>query len=243
MVHNEASMKSNLQVESCLAYLQSSAAGGREGDKAHRGPVVTISRQCGARGTSIARVVATILQGDRFFAKGRPWTVFDQNLLQYLIDEHQLPERTAAFFSEDRDPQRIRTVIGEILGLHPGVFNTHARTAEAIRHLAEEGNIVFVGRGANFITADIHHAVHVRLVGSEAVRVQHVARREGLNAAKAAEMVRHIDHARDHYVRSVFRKDIGDPLHYDLFINTDHFTDGAAADLIVTTLRGRIAAL
>ena len=235
-------MKPNLQVDSCLAYLHSSAAGGREDDEAHRGPVVTISRQCGARGRSIARDLAAMLQGDKSFAKGRPWTVFDQNLLQYVIDEHQLPERTADFFNEDRDPQRIRTVIGEILGLHPGVFNTHARTAETIRHLAESGNIVFVGRGANFITADMHHAVHVRLVGSEAARVHHVARREGLDAAKAAEMVRRIDHARDHYVRSVFRKDIADPLHYDLVINTDHFTDGAAAELIVTALRGRIAA-
>lgn len=235
-------MKPNLQVESCLAYLHSSAAGIKEGGKARRGPVVTISRQCGARGTSVARQVAAMLEGDKSSAKGRPWTVFDQNLLQYVIDEHQLPERTADFFSEDRDPQRIRTVIGEILGLHPGVFNTHARTAETIRHLAETGNIVFVGRGANFITADIRQAVHVRLVGSEAVRVQHVARREGLDAAKAAEMVRRIDHARDRYVRSVFRKDIADPVHYDLVLNTDHFTNEVAAELIMAALRGRIAA-
>ena len=234
-------MKRNLQVESCLAYLHTSSARGREGGTTHRGPVVTISRQCGARGTSVARQVAVILEGDKSLAKGRPWTVFDRNLLQYVIDEHQLPERTADFFHEDRNPQRIRMMIGEILGLHAGAYNTHAKTAETIRRLAEAGNIVFVGRGANFITADIRHSVHIRLVGSEAARVQHVACREGLESAKAAEMIRRVDHARDHYIRSVFRKDIADPLHYDLSINTDHFTDRAVAELIVAVLRQRIA--
>lgn len=235
-------MKHEQLVESCSAYLHSSILGEHGGvePKTWDGPVITISRASGARGGSIAQALVNRLQNNRSLPKGRPWTLFNQNLLQHVIDEHHLPERTAEFFHEDRNPEDVRTIIGEILGLHPGAYNTLSKTAATIRRLAEAGNTVIVGRGGNFITADIERSVHVRLVGSEPFRIRHVAKRDGLTLQQAAETVHRIDLARKRYIKRVFKKDIDDPLWYDLLLNTDHFTDGEAADLILFTLLQRM---
>lgn len=204
------------------------------------GPVITISRASGARGRTIAATLVQRLGTLHSVPRHLPWTLFNQNLIQHVIEEHGLPERTAEFFREDRAPEDIRTIIGEILGLHPGVYNTQVKTAETIRRLGEAGNTVIVGRGGNFITADIQRSVHVRLVGSESVRASHVAKREGISHEKAAAMIHQIDQARRRYIKRVFRKNIDDPVFYDLVLNTDHFTDEQAADLIIAALLQRM---
>ena len=234
-------MRNEHLVESCRAYLNSSVAGKSRGDGGEKtsGPVITISRASGARGRTIAAVLVERLAGIRSLTRHLPWTLFNQNLIQHVIEEHGLPERTAEFFREDRAPEEIRSIIGEILGLHPGVYNTQVKTAETIRRLGEAGNTVIVGRGGNFITADIGRSVHVRLVGSEAIRASHVARREGISHAKALEMIHQIDQARRRYIKRVFGKNIEDPVSYDLVLNTDHFTDEQAADLIIAALLQR----
>ncbi len=229
-------------VESCQTYLHSSIVAKRRGEGAEkeRGPVITISRASGARGRLIAETLVKRLTASPSIPKGLPWTLFNQNLLQHIIEEHRLPERTAEFFHEDRAPEEIRSIIGEILGLHPGVYNMRVKTAETIRRLAEAGNTVIIGRGGNFITADIRWSVHVRLIGSESIRVHHVAKCEGLSRPEALDKVRRTDAARRRYIKRVFRKDIDDPLGYDLLLNTDHFTDVQAAELIIATLLQRM---
>ncbi len=234
-------MSHEIQVESCRAYLHSALLGReRMPGRKESGPVITISRQSGARGNSLAAELAGKLTAARDIPRLRPWTVFNQNLIQHVIDEHHLPERTADYFHEDRRPEDVRAIIGEILGLHPGVYNTRSKTAETIRHLAEQGNTIIVGRGGNFITADIKRSVHVRLVGSETVRARHIARRDGLNHAEALAKVRATDRARKRYIKRVFSREIDDAEAYDLTLNTDRFSDEQAAELIISALRQRI---
>ncbi len=224
----------------CRAYLRA-GAGDADGRRPPRkdGPVVTISRAAGARGNSVAEEIVRRLDAHRSIPKHRPWTLFNQNLLQHVIDEHCLPEGTVDYFPEDKHGE-VRIIIGEILGLHSGTYTTMRKMAETIRRIAVAGNSVIVGRGANFITRDIGHSVHVRLVGSEEHRSRHFARISGLSQHKAEEEVVRLDRGRKRYIKKVFKEDIDDPLHYDLVLNTDRFTDIQAADLIITALERKI---
>jgi cytidylate kinase len=221
----------------CLAYLYASEVAGRPGGKpaVTEGPVITISRAAGARGTHIAMDLVKRLAGDKTLPRRRPWTLFDQNLIQHVITEHHLPEKTAEFFPEDKTDE-IRAVIAEMLGLHPGTHTTLMKMAETIRRLAKAGNVVIVGRGGNFLTADIALSLHVRLVGSESCRVRNFARRSGLDHAAAAAEVARIDRARKHYIKSRFKKDIDDPPGYDLVLNTDDFDNEQAVSVILTAI-------
>jgi hypothetical protein len=221
----------------CRAYLYASEHTGQPPGKpgVSEGPVITISRAAGARGTRIAETLIERLTHDQKLPRRRPWTLFDQNLIQYVITEHHLPESTEDFFPEDK-PDDIRGAIAEMLGLHAGVQTTLLKTAETIRRLAKAGNVVIVGRGGNFLTADIPLSLHVRLVGSEACRVRYFARRSGLEPAAAATEVARIDRARKRYIKSRFKRDIDDPLGYDLVLNTDEFDNEQAVAVILAAI-------
>ena len=71
-------------------------------------------------------------------------------------------------------------------------------------------------------------------------RASHVAKREGISHEKAVSLINQIDQARRRYIKRVFRKNIGEPVSYDIVLNTDHFTDEQAADLIIAALRQRM---
>jgi cytidylate kinase len=202
--------------------------------------VVTISREAGARGNSIAGVLVDRLQSNAAIKRRHPWTLFNQNLIQHVIDEHDMPPSSADYLREEGVGD-ISLMVSELLGLHPGVYNSIRRTAETIRRIAVAGNAVVVGRGGNLITADIRHSLHVRLIGSLAVRTAHYARRFQMSQHKGADEVVRIDRARKRYLKTHYRADVDDPLLYDLVINTDRLDDEAAAALIITALAARCA--
>lgn len=229
------------QLEACWSYLKSATEGGTfKPIKKPDGPVITISREAGARGTSIAEKLVEHLKSDDRIPRWHPWTLFDQNLIQCVIEEHSMPESSAGYLREEGTSD-ISLMVAELLGLHPGVYNTVRRTAETVRRIARAGNAVIVGRGGNMITSDMKFAIHVRLVGSINVRTKHYAARKGLSESKAAAEVARIDRARKRYLKTHYQTDIGDPLRYDLVLNTDRVSDSEATAIIATALAARMA--
>lgn len=231
-------MSSDSYAELCRAYLYSTDHSAKQGAK--KGPVITISRAAGARGNTIAEALIKHLESDKTVSHQRPWTLFNDNLIQHVIEEHRLPEKTQDYFPEDK-PDEISSFVAEVLGLHSGVYNTMVKTAETIRRIAKAGNAIIVGRGGNLITADLPDALHVRLVGSVAFRTRHHAKRFGLSEAEASSEVERLDLARKRYIKAHFDKDIEDAVQYDLVLNTDAFTDEQAVKLLVTALHAKLA--
>jgi cytidylate kinase len=238
-----AAMTNLLQFDLCRAYLSASSTATADSLRRRRtaGPTITLSREAGARGNSIAAALIPLLQAHPDIPRFRPWTLFNQNLIDHVIAEHQLPEKTADFFPEDK-PDEISTIIGEMLGLHPGSHDTAVKVAETIRRLAKAGNSIIVGRGANLIAAGIPHSIHVRLVGSPDVRRDYYARHAGLSPDQAAAEISRLDRARKRYLRANFKADIDDPLLYDLTLQTDRWTDEQIARLIINALEEKLAA-
>jgi cytidylate kinase len=193
-------------------------------------PVITISRQAGAGAHVVADELVALLQA-RAAPGSSPWTVFDRNLVDQVLKDHDLPERLAEFMPEDR-VSGIADTLEELFGLHPGTWGLVRKTANTILHLAEIGNVVVIGRGANIITAELRYAFHVRLVGSIERRIRHVEECRGLSHLAAAEYVRQKDRGRKRYVKKYYGKDIDDPLLYDVVINTDEVAYAEAARMI-----------
>lgn len=235
-------MSSESYTELCRAFLYSTDHAGKVSGKGVKknAPVITISRAAGARGNSIAEALVKRLESDKTVPRNRPWTLFNQNLIQHVIEEHHLPEKTEDYFPEDK-PDEINSFVAEVLGLHRGVYNTMVKTAETIRRIAKAGNAVIVGRGANLIAADLPGSLHIRLVGSESFRIHHFAKHFNLSEDKAANEVKRLDRARKRYIKSHFDKDIEDAVQYDLVLNTDPFTNDQAVDVLVTALHAKLA--
>jgi Cytidylate kinase-like family len=192
-------------------------------------PVVTISRQCGAGAWVVANELAEILRART--SEPPPWTIFDRNLVQKVLDDHDLPARLAEYMPEDRVSE-VSDTMDQLFGLRPSSWTLVRKTADTILRLAEIGNVVVIGRGGSVITSHLDHAFHVRLIGSDRRRIKHIERSMHMDADAAAAYVREEDLARRRYLKKYYGKDIDDPLLYHLVLNTDRVPHGESARLI-----------
>jgi cytidylate kinase len=199
--------------------------------------VVTISRQAGAGAETVAQLVVERLNHGRKAGGDTPWTVFNKNLVERVIEDHQLPLQIQKFMPEDATVFSPGGALEEMLGLHPSSWTLAHHTTDTIYRLARLGNVVLVGRGANFITAELPKALHVRLVAPLALRVKRVAAVMELSEADAAELVRERDHGRERYVKVHFKAAIDDPLRYHMVLNTGCLSFEHCAKLIAETAR------
>lgn len=194
------------------------------------GPAVTISYQTGSGAHEIADRLAGVLQEAE--PKGHvPWTVFDRQLVEKVLEDHELPKAMAKFMPEDRR-SFIQDVMEELVGLRPPSWVMVPKIAETVLHLADAGHVILVGRGANFITARMPNVFHVRLIASLPKRIERVQAINGLTPEEATKFVKDEDRSRSRYVKEHFHKSVDDDLFYHLILNTDRIPLTDAAQLI-----------
>jgi Cytidylate kinase-like family len=191
---------------------------------------VTISRQTGSGAHAVGEELAKYLQSRG--PKGAcPWTTFDRNLVQKILEEHQLPERMARFLAEDRISE-FQDTLDELFGLRPPSWTLVRQTAETILKLVELGRVIIVGRGGGIITRNLDYVFHVRLVGSLERRLEHVQEYYKLGKKEAEGFIQREDRGRQRYLKKYFGLNIDDPLLYHVVINTDLVPHKAAARMI-----------
>lgn len=203
-------------------------------------PAVALSRETGAGGTVVAHGLAKRLQ-EMAPPGSAPWTVFDKNLVQKMLEEHNLPSRLAQFIPEDR-VSGIQDAVEELLGLHPPSWSLLRQMTETVLHLAELGHVILLGRGANVITAHLPHVLQVRLTGSPERRARRVMEVHKIGAKAAAAFLKKQDAARKRFLRRNFHRDPDDPLLYHVVLNTDLVGFEEAVDVIAGLVRVRYRA-
>jgi hypothetical protein len=229
-------MNSNIDLANCLTFincqLKPAATSLRGKERTYR--AVTISREAGAGGHSLAEQLAQLLQSEEP-QPAPPWNVFDRNLVERVLEDHNLPARLARFMPEDH-VSGISDTMDELFGLHPPSWLLVRKTAETMLRLAALGNVILIGRGANVITSRIDHVFHVRLVGSLEKRVERLQQLHGSDPHAALHRAQNEDLARRRYLKQFFGKNIDDPLLYHLTINTDRVSLEQAARMIQVEL-------
>jgi cytidylate kinase len=205
-------------------------------------PAITISRQTGAGALTVANLVVEQLNLDYQGDPPCAWTVFDRNLAQRILEDHQLSTSMERFIPEEAKLP-LTDALESVLGLHPSYWLLRQHTVETIRRLAAQGNVILVGRGASAITAELPHVLHVRLVAPLPDRVRNFADYHQIPQDKAERLVRETDERRRAYVRTYFKTDTEDPTNYDLTINTARCGFGHAARMIVNVLIEKLAQL
>lgn len=194
--------------------------------------VVTISRELGSDGTQIAEAVA-----------GR--------LGAHCVDKEVLAEMArlagvsvqAVVDAEERLLSRPTVVSDEMRAFFkrsqaPGGFSEEQyieQMAAAIRAMADQGDIVFVGRGAQIVLAGRADALHVHLYAPEDVRAARIGKRRNLaDANTALRLIQQSDEQRrDWYRRFFSRANWKDSRYYHLMINTGRIAAEQAVEIIV----------
>ncbi|MHC5022890.1 MAG: cytidylate kinase-like family protein [Planctomycetota bacterium] len=191
--------------------------------------IVTISRQAGIDAGAVARPLAATLS--RAAGGGEPWQSFDRELIDRVASEHQLPAEVVS----SRDEHDDSILEFAIHGLTTSAATGEAiplKIAETVRHLAERGRAIIVGRGGQSILAEHDGAVHVRLVAPEPWRVERHAATAKVDEATALKMVRQMDANRARYIRSHYNCDSADPQLYHVVLNMARLTNEQAAAAI-----------
>jgi cytidylate kinase len=213
------------------AYLSAHAAAQTKPQE-WRQPSITISREAGSGAVTIAQLLVERLNALTPPSQGSTgWAVFDRNLANQVLIDHELPEKLERFMVEDsRLP--VESIVEELLGLHPTPWIFVQQTTKTILRLAGLGRAIIVGRGGEVITSRLPYVFHVRLVAPLEKRIEHASRYYKLSPAEAAKMVKEADHARRRYLRRYFDADVNDPLLYDLVVNTHTLGHGRSAEVI-----------
>lgn len=199
------------------------------------GPAITISDQTGSGAQELARRLAALLQARE--PKGSPpWTVFDRQLVEEVLEEHHLPKRLAKFMPEDRRSY-IKDVMDELVGLRPPSWVMVPQIVQTILHLADAGHVILVGRGAGFVTGRTPNVFHVRVIASLPKRIERIQKLENLSPKEAAKFIVQRDRGRGRYVRAYFHTRVDDDLLYHLVLNTDRVSPPQAAELIAEGAR------
>jgi len=181
------------------------------------GPFVTVSREAGSGGSSFANLLARKLNAE--CPDSVLWRVYEGNLIAKMLEDNQLPSRLARFLPEQRVPE-ITASIGELVGLHPSLWDLIQKTNETMRQLATRGHVILVGRGANFATAGLENGIHVRLVAPAESRAAYLVQRYNISVEQARAFNTKCEAARRSYVKAHFGANVSDPCAYDLVFNT-----------------------
>ncbi len=204
-------------------------------------PFITISRETCAGATTLGKHLLPLLDA-HLGEEGRSWMFLDKDLLHHALNHHHLPESLADYLPEDRLPE-IKGLIGEIVGLHPPLWELEHRVAEAIHRFAELGHVIISGRAAHLITRDLPGGLHLRLVAPLESRIRRAQQIQQNDRTQAENFIHENDQARERHVRTHFEQDINDPHGYDLVINTDRIPPATAARLVFNAMQDHIAAL
>lgn len=198
--------------------------------KFEKGPCITISRETGAGADIISQKLIKNLQN--YKKENLPdWTIFDKNLIEKVLEDHNLPKTLSEVFDE-RKYSSMLSFASELLAGQPSVHTLVHKTTQTILSLAEIGNVVIIGRGANIVTAHLSNSFHVRLVATLEDRIKYVQQHCGYDLKKATEFLKKDDQSRRNYISTYFHKQIDDPLLYHLIINTHRLSYDNAAELI-----------
>jgi cytidylate kinase len=186
------------------------------------GPVITVSREAGAGGSDIARRLAKALGLD----------LIGGQIIQHVADSAKMSRRVIESLDE-REVTFRETLLSSLFGENrpwPGEFLHHL--TRVIGTIGIFGNVIIVGRGANFVLPK-ERTFRLRIIAPMELRIKYFMEDRGYTKAEAEQYVITRENNRKAFVRKYFNTDMADPAHYDLIINTEKISMAAATESII----------
>ncbi len=191
---------------------------------------ITISREYGALGEQLARMVADKLG----------YTCWDTELLHLLAQHTQAPLRLVEALDEHRRTGIERFVEMWTPSGAPSDDVYHRELVRVVRAIGAQGAAVIVGRGAQVILAP-EEALHVRVIAPLEQRVAGLVARRGWTESQARYEIQRTDDDRIAFLRAGFGRDPRDVQLYDLVVNVGRLPLERAALVIEAAWRAKFS--
>jgi cytidylate kinase len=175
---------------------------------------ITISRQLGSLGEEVAEKVADRLG----------YRVVCRDLINQAAIQCGAPELALAWIDDlgllnikttPRDSQAFLLAIQEVM-----------------EKLADQGNIIIVGRAGQIILGNRSDVLHVKVIAPVSLRANRIAHQQNITIAAALAQVETSDHTKRNYLKRFYHARWDDPELYDLIINTARVNPDQGAGMI-----------
>ena len=202
-------------------------------------PVITISRQFGAGGRTLGRMIAKEL-GYRFL---------DDVIIQEISKTAKVTTNTVKSIERIAGGKLLRLFSGlinrnyidRLIGSDKGYLDEEIYLEvlkKVMKELAEQDNAVLMGRGGQYILADLENACHLLLVSAMENRIKFMQRYYRLSAEKAEAAVRIGEKRRTNLYSRMGREDYNMPHHYHLVLNMSKLSLQQALKQVCLLVRG-----
>ena len=193
--------------------------------------VITIGRQFGSGGKGVADALGRKL--------GFP--VYDNELITKAAQESGF---SADFFIQSDEKKRFLSLSAiftsgfssetENFMSDKGLFKIQCET---IRHIAEQGPAIIVGRCSDYVLRDRGNTLDVFLTSPVEIRAGRVAERQGIPTEEALEIVESKDRSREEYYNYYTFGNWGMASNYDLCIDSSILGIEGTAEHIINFAR------
>lgn len=199
--------------------------------------VITIGRQLGSGGRSIADILA----------RHYDITAYDRKLIELAAKESGLSQE----FFENADEKKSH-------GFFHSIFSNRAAAnalgggdsylsndalfkvqSDIIRDLAERESCIILGRCADYILREHPRCINLFFTANLEDRIARMANEKGITPEQAEELIEKTDHRRANYYNYYSGKTWGAAESYDLCINTSHLGHEATAKMLIEYIDNR----
>ncbi|NLP09272.1 cytidylate kinase-like family protein, partial [bacterium] len=186
---------------------------------------VAFSRMHGAGGDDVAQALSGLLN----------WPVYDRELVDFIAQNAHVRSQVVESFDEKKKGE-IETWLQTMLSReHLDIDRYGKHLLAVLAAFAEHGQAILIGRGSVFVLKP-QQGVRVLIHAPLQWRSHRLAQRRTISPREAQAIVQKVDQERLAFVKKYFNRDPNDPDHYDLMINTAHFSPLQAAQLILAAL-------
>jgi cytidylate kinase len=195
--------------------------------------VITISRQFGSGGKTVGRQVADALG----------YTFADEDIVQKIAElakvspgwvesvEKEAGGRLSRLVSRMVSKPLVERVLKDERGyIDEEIYIDYL--VILISQMADEGNVVILGRGSQYILNDLPDSYHVLLINNFENRVKFMMEQYKLSQQKATQVVKSEDKRRINLYRKIGKQDYDQPELYHLVINMARVDLDEAVDMI-----------
>jgi len=180
--------------------------------------IITISRQVGSLGDTIAEITA-------------------ERLGYTLIDKDTIHERISAM-SDDFSTEMNSLAEESQPGFFQRIFHHQAVYVNLISSIiydaVSKDNVVLKGRGGQFLFTNRPNVINARIIAPLDFRVSNFQKQQNVDSHLAEELVRKRDRDRSGFIRYLFEKDVSESDGYDIILNTQKFDVESAAEILTS---------
>jgi cytidylate kinase len=195
--------------------------------------VITISRQFGAGGRTLGKMLAEDLG----------YTFVDQELIQMIAEKANVTPSWVESVEKEAGKTLSRVishlfsemVMDRILKNDYGYLDEKIYLdylVVLVAQMAEEGNAVILGRGSQYILKDHPDAYHVLLIDQFDNRVRFMMKHYEMTRDKAVNVVKNEDKRRMNLYRKLGKEDYNDPALYHITLNMGRLELSQAAKVV-----------